>query len=103
MDDVPPSMGEIIGLATDKVNLGRQLMSHLKDLLQIEGVQRIQKQISSEVNTLLIVSVQDESLVHFLLIDTYSSHPRPSTRARSQLSSSSPRNCSIWSVSSRFF
>lgn len=45
---------EIIVLATDKVNLGRQLMTNLKDLLHIEGVQRIQKQISHEVNSLLI-------------------------------------------------
>lgn len=46
----------LVGLATEKVNLGRQLMSNLKNLLEIEGVRRIKEQISREVNNLLIVS-----------------------------------------------
>lgn len=56
MDDVTLTPCELIGLATEKVNLGRQLMGNLKDLSKIEGVSKIQQQIGREVNNLLIVS-----------------------------------------------
>lgn len=76
-------LGEIIGLATEKVNLGRQLMSNLKNLLEIEGVRRIKEQISREVNNLLIVSIVCvDSTFHSRPCNTLGPHSRRLTRAQ---------------------
>lgn len=58
MDGASLTPSELIGLATEKVNLGRQLMGHLKDIAKIEGISKIQQQIGREVNNLLIVSTK---------------------------------------------
>lgn len=46
----------IIGLATTKVDLGRQLIANVAELGEIDGVARIREQINEEINVLLNVS-----------------------------------------------
>lgn len=98
------SMSEIIGLATDKVNLGRQLMNNLKDLLKsgVSGVSKIHKQISREVNNLLIVSANYKSWTGMSSLLPKPQHDtifRPSTKEAYPLNRSTHRNFRTWSVS----